>query len=401
MPEDSAYDLYELADAADKAGQGQEAIRLAREALRCDYRDAKPDIAAAGHDTLGNYLARYAADFPHALTHHLAGALLLTLTGSANARHCLISVAHDLAQLPSGAIVPASASELSGAVGEVPGVHLGPLLTRLSSDPSAIQDALDALLGQARTWADPDTPLPRHLASWDPVIAGVVAARGGNDEARSAVEEHLAERRQSDDWARLADTLTAILDGRQGTELLEGLDKIDTAITKRALAAVDGDGDPPSQLWPAIPFSGLIARMVNAAWGDASTAAELAQSFIRMGTDSELAPLGDALRRILDGERKPALARDLSPVSAAVVITILFHVPPADRPSLSEPNLDTASIPALLFPHEVHICAGWQRSQPESGRRRALDAPPSWLEPGGRHEFGGVRPQLRLHHQRQ
>ena len=44
------------------------------------------------------------------------------------------------------------------------------------SDPAAVRDTLDAHLGRARTWADPDTPLPRHLASWDPVIAGLVAA---------------------------------------------------------------------------------------------------------------------------------------------------------------------------------------------------------------------------------
>jgi hypothetical protein len=72
--------------------------------------------------------------------------------------------------------------------------------------------------------------------------------------------------------------------------------------------------------------------MVNAAWGDQATAGQLAQALIRMGADSELAPLAGALRRILAGERAPALARNLDPVSAAVVITILFHLPPASQP---------------------------------------------------------------------
>ncbi len=57
--------------------------------------------------------------------HSRTTSLLLTLAGSAGARHSLISVARDLARLPGGAIVPASVSELSAAVGEVPGVHLG------------------------------------------------------------------------------------------------------------------------------------------------------------------------------------------------------------------------------------------------------------------------------------
>jgi len=365
MPEDFADDLSALADAADKAGRGQEAIHLAREALRRDYLAEAADTVAASHDSLGNYLARNAADYPGALPHHLASALLLTLADSvdvpdsvsrtdsvtridrADVRHSLISVARDLAQLPGGAIVPASVSELSAAVGEVPGVHLDRLLAQLNGDPAAVQGALDALLGQARTWADPDTPLPRHLASWDPVIAGMIAARGGNEQARAAVEQHLAERMGSADWSRLAGTLSAILNGQNGADqdgadqdgagqngagLLDGLDKIDTAIATRALAALSGDDQVPSQLWPAIPFSPLIGRMVSAAWGDQATAAQLAPQLVRMGTDSELAPLAGALRRILQGERAPGLAHDLDPVSAAVVITILFHVPPASQP---------------------------------------------------------------------
>jgi hypothetical protein len=72
--------------------------------------------------------------------------------------------------------------------------------------------------------------------------------------------------------------------------------------------------------------------MVTAAYGDKAMARRLADPLTRMGTDSELAPLAGALRRILDGERAPALVRDLDPIPAAVVITILFHVPPASPP---------------------------------------------------------------------
>jgi hypothetical protein len=334
MPEDVGKDLTALADAADKAGRGQDAIDLACEALRDDYLGEHARGAAVDHDNLGNYLARHAADYRRALAHHLAAAVLLTLVGSADeVRHSLISVARDLAQLPGDAVVPASTSELyAAAAAEVPGVHLGALLTQLDSDPAAIQDTLDTLLDQARTWADPDTPLPRHFASWDPVIAGLIAARDGNEQARAAVEEHLAERAQSADWAELVRTFSAILNGEDDTGLLDGLGKIDTAITTRALGALGGDGQVPSQLWPAILFAPLIGRMVSATWGDKETASQLTPQLTRMETDVELAPLGDALLRILDGERAPALARGLDPVSAAVVITVLFHLPPASQP---------------------------------------------------------------------
>jgi hypothetical protein len=336
MPED----LSELAREADKAGRGHEAIELARKALRHDYLGEHARAAAVDHDDFGNYLARNTADYRRALAHHLAAAVLLTLTGTDDeVRHCLLSVARDLERMPGDAVVPASIGELSAAVAEVHGVHLDALLAQLDSDPAAVQDTLGALLGKARTWADPDTPLPRHFASWDPVIAGLIAARDGNEQARAAVEEHLAERARSADWAALAGALSAILTGRNDTGLLDGLSKIDTAITARALDGLRGDGQVPSQLWPAIPFTPLIGRMVAAGWGDKEIAGQLAGPLARMETDDELAPLAGVLRRILDGEPAPALARGLDPVPAAIVITILFHLPPAPvhLPPASQP----------------------------------------------------------------
>ena len=165
------------------------------------------------------------------------------------------------------------------------------------------------------------------------MIAGLIAARACGEQARAAVEQHLAERMQSAEWARLARTLLTLLDGPNGPGLLDGLGKIDAAITARALAALRGDVQVPSQLWLAMPFPGLIGRMVKAGWGDRATADQLAQACIRMGADSELEPLGAALLRILAGERAPALSHGLAPVQAAVVITILFHLPPASQPS--------------------------------------------------------------------
>jgi hypothetical protein len=330
MAEDPGTDLSVRADDADKAGNGRQAIELERAALGYHYLAGPAETIAASHDCLGNYLARNAADFQRALAHHLAAALLLSVAGSQDARHSLISVARDLAGLTRGAVVPGTMTELSAAVAEVPGVQLDRLLGRLPGDEAAAGATLDELLDQARRWADPDTPLPRHFASWDPVIAGIIAARDGDEQARAAVDEHLAERMDSADWGRLAGVLSAMLAGSTG--LPGDLDKIDTAVAGRALAALRGEAEVPRQLWPAIPFTPLIGRMVSAAWGDQDTAGQLTPALLRMAADSELGSLGRALLRILDGERAPALARNLGPVQAAVVITILFHLPPASQP---------------------------------------------------------------------
>jgi hypothetical protein len=72
------------------------------------------------------------------------------------------------------------------------------------TEPTAIQDALDALLAQPRALADPSTGFAGYLAAWDPVVADITATRGGDDQARAAGEQHLAERQDSADWGKLA-----------------------------------------------------------------------------------------------------------------------------------------------------------------------------------------------------
>ena len=248
-------DLSALADVEDTAGHGQDAIDLERNALRYKYLAGEVEAIAVSHHNLGNYLARHAADHPQALAHHLAAALLRSLTGIEGADRSLAAAAEDLAPLPDGASAPVSISALCGIVGEVPGVHLDRLLTQLA-DPAAIQDALDTLLTQARAQADPNARFARHLAAWDPVIAGLTAARSGDDQARAAVEQHLAEYQDSADWGKLAAVLRALLHGDHGASLPEDLDEIDTAIARRALAALNGDIQIPGQLWQALPLTG-------------------------------------------------------------------------------------------------------------------------------------------------
>jgi hypothetical protein len=195
----------------------------------------------------------------------------------------------------------------------------------------AVQAALEALLTQARTLADPNTRFAGHLAAWDPVIAGITAARGGDDQARAAVEQRLTERQDSPDWGKLATVLRALLRGQPAAGPSDGLDQIDTAITRRALAALSGDIQIPEQLWQALPLTSLIGAVVDAAYGDQDAANRVADALTEMGNDSDWAPLASALRRILGGDQAPALADGLNPIASAAVTTILAHLPPPSR----------------------------------------------------------------------
>ncbi len=431
-------DLSALADVEDAAGHVQDAIDLERNALRYKYLPGEVDGIAVSHHNLGNYLSRHAADYPQALAHYLAAALLRVLTGIAGTERSVRAAAEDLAHAPANAAVPASVDVLCGMVGEVPGVRLDRLLGQLTTDPEAAQRALDGLLAQARALAEGDADISRYLAAWDPVIAGIVAAAGGDDQAAAAVEQHLTARQDSADWGNLAAALRAVVHGERGDSLLAGLDRIDTGITRRALDALSGDVDPPVPLWQAsaladqdtdlagylaawdpviagivaaaggddqaaaaveqhltarqdsadwgnlaaalravvhgergdsllagldridtgitrraldalsgevelpvalwqaIPITGLIGDLMRAAGGDQDAASQVTNMLTSWDRNSGLSPLAGALRRILDGERAPALADGLDPAASAVVATILSHLPPAQTATAPE-----------------------------------------------------------------
>ena len=186
---------------------------------------------------------------------------------------------------------------------------------------------------QARAQADPNAQLAGHLAAWDPVIAGLSAARGGDDQARTAVEQYLTEHQDSADWGKLAAVLRTILHGKHDASLPDDLDDIDTAIARRALAALNGDIQIPGQLWQALPLTPLISTVVNAAYGAQDAARQVTDTLTEMGNNSDWAPLASTLRRILDGDRAPGLAGGLDPVFSAAVITIVSHLPPPAQPA--------------------------------------------------------------------
>jgi hypothetical protein len=325
--------LSSLADVEDKAGHGHDAIELERNALRYKYLVGEVEALAVSHHNLGNYLGRHTADYTQALAHHLAAALLRSLTGTGGgASRSLGAAAEDLARLPGGDSALASISQLCDIAGEVPGVRLDRLLAQLTDDPAAAQGALDALLTQAR--ADPNARFARYLAAWDPVIAGITAARDGDGQARADVEQHLGQYRDSADWGKLAIALRSILQGGPDVSLPSDLDDIDTAITRRAMAVLNGAIQLPGQLWQALPLTPLIGGIVAAAYGDQDATRQASDMIAALGEDSDVAPLADTLRRILNGDRAPALADGLDPAASAAVTAVLTHLPRPDRDRL-------------------------------------------------------------------
>ena len=321
-------DLGALAAVENQAGHGQDAIDLQRNGLRYEYLVGEVETIATSHHNLGNYLARHLADYPHALAHHVASALLRALTGIQGAGRSLAAAAGELARLPDGTSAPASISELCSVVEEVPGVRLDRLLSQLTDDSALAPDVLGTLLAQARVLADPNFRFAGHLAAWDPVIAGLAAARGGDDQARAAVEQHLTERQDSADWGKLAAVLRGFLDADTVADLPDDLDEIDIAIARRALAGLSGDVPIPDQLWQALPLTGLIDVMVAATHGDLDAIREATDILTGLDTHTETAALAHAMRRILDGDRAADLADGLDPVAASVVAAIVAHLPP-------------------------------------------------------------------------
>ena len=318
--------LTALADLEDKRGHGQAAVNMEQDALRYHYRTQNADSIQISHHNLGNYLRRNARQPGPALAHHLTAALLCTIIGGGGLEQSVRAAVNDFRQLGADVAMPADVAALCAQVAEVPGVDLAQLLTALTT-PETTEQAYQELLTRVRTAAATPARSARYQASWDPVIAALLAARAGDAQAATGLTEELAHYSNSSDWADLAAALTRIQGGDTSPDLMEGLDEIDTAIIARALLALAGDIAIPPALWPAIPLRQVIGRVVAAAEGDSVASADAGQVLTSMAEDSDFEQLAIALRRILGGERDPALGANLDdPTDRAIVDTVLHHI---------------------------------------------------------------------------
>jgi hypothetical protein len=156
--------LSALADAEDKRGHGQAAIRLERDALR--YHCLAGDVAgiAISYHILGSCLRRYADQPAPALASHLAAALLYTLIGVggdgvSSPQGAIREAVIDLREFgAAAAFPPRDVADLCDRLADIPGIDLARLIAALSPDPQTAEQALHDLIAQAQELAAAPPP---------------------------------------------------------------------------------------------------------------------------------------------------------------------------------------------------------------------------------------------------
>ncbi|HRQ23300.1 MAG TPA: tetratricopeptide repeat protein [Anaerolineales bacterium] len=164
------------------------------------------------------------------------------------------------------------------------------------------------------------------IKQWLPIIAAVVAACQGNEEAKNQLEPFLEQQGQTDDWRNLIAVIRRIMNGERDNNLFEGLDGTDALIVTRILQALNGESSPlrPSDTSPkssadleedksegGVTLPQLLELVERAAGGDKELGGQLAPSIEKMATDTslpaEFRAFGRALRDILYGSKSPNL----------------------------------------------------------------------------------------------
>ena len=174
----------------------------------------------------------------------------------------------------------------------------------------------------------------QKIQQWLPIIAAIVAACQGNEEAKNQLEPFLEQQGQTDDWRNLIAVIRRIMNGERDNNLFEGLDGTDALIVTRILQALNGESSPlrPSDTSPkssadleedksegGVTLPQLLELVERAAGartepgrsGDKELGGQLAPSIEKMATDTslpaEFRAFGRALRDILYGSKSPNL----------------------------------------------------------------------------------------------
>lgn len=143
-----------LADVEEKHGHFDNAIRLARDALRYGYAAGDAGAVRDVYHNLGNYLVKRASRPSPALACHLRAALIKTLSGVGDVESSLRAAAIDL-YVSGGTIEPpVGIADLSSKTGDIPGTGPAALVAGLSPFPETIRQVLSDLIGRARALAE-------------------------------------------------------------------------------------------------------------------------------------------------------------------------------------------------------------------------------------------------------
>ena len=288
-------------------GDAALAADLQRTALRLFYTLLDPRDIAGSHFNLAAYLAVIGADTADSLAHLLSAALIYQLIGMTDAlQRALTRLAAGI-RPPTGTPPQASTvSKLAAQVGKVDGVRLGLLVATLCPNPNVADQVLADVIQQARELPDETSEVRSHLEEWEPRIAALVAAVGGEEVAAAAINRSLDQIADDKNWSALVHVLRRILAGdRDREQLTAGLDAIGTAIVERALDAITGRIQLTISSAILQQWQPIISAVAVAAVGKQELSEDLNRLLDQLADTSDWGTVVTVLRRILAGERNP------------------------------------------------------------------------------------------------
>ncbi len=317
--------LARLADIRYEQGDLTAAMKISGDALRYAYEAGDISDIARAHLWLGVYLAGKKYGRRYAMAHLLAAGLIRAITDLDDVDDSLSMGRALLANTPAAVVIPRNLTELASRAGEFPGVELEHLVTKLTGDQESAEVRLNRLITDIQASAARPSNYARSLASWDPIIAGIIAEAQGETEASHLLDEVLGIYLNNPQWVALARALQRIRNGERKLDITD-LDATDTAIINRAVAVSAGRETIPPELWRAMGIAGPLDYIVATARGDIRSQNDALQQTAELAHRG-LTQLSSALRKIIEGERGPELAAALtSPTDRAVVMTVLYHI---------------------------------------------------------------------------
>ena len=237
-----------LASLERERGHPDQALQHEQDSLRLSYAIGEPDGIASSHQNLAIDLP-FTGDRLGALSHSLASAIIRYQSYSGVLHEPIRNVALDLAS-PGHAAPPASFAELCATVEQIPGVRFAELVAGLPTRAADGEAAFAEVLRLAREVdADEIWDLDKHVAKWEPVVSGIVAATTGDPDAAQFVEAALTDGEQQADWAALVGVLRRIISGETDEDLLMVL----TRSTRRLRSA---RWTPSPGRWRLTPLGG-------------------------------------------------------------------------------------------------------------------------------------------------
>lgn len=304
------------------AGDLTRAVRLQSEAFDWLYRSGESIQIQTAHSNFASWLKEADPFSAHVLAHSLAAALIAELSGRAA----------DIEPITGGLFLragdsPSTLDLLCAAVDETPGTRFGELLDKLSRGaPAAPGQALSRLLHQARAAQHAVfDELSRQRMEWDPVFAGIVAARHGDIAAARAVQQRLPDYAENPSWSKFSHALAEVLHQRPVAGTAMTLDIVDQVFFRRCMDALDGNVHISPELVHAIPIAGLLSRFLHAVQSNEPSAV-LARTLEKLAEERKWQQLVSPLRKILTGDRDPQMVFGLDPDNTAIISTLLGHL---------------------------------------------------------------------------